>query len=254
MTIADADKYLNNDFKSVDGWCIPHLWNVIQPIHDLQDRMNIKKPIAEIGVFHGKFFIGLALTKNGHGKHHAFDVFDMQQFNLDGAGSGNLVAFSSNLRRSGLTDEHVSIIRADSMALTEKAVIDVRASTEGFSMFSVDGCHTVEHTINDFTIAMQMTCPEGVIFVDDYTNSDWPGVQEGMAKLYLSSSPRFVPLALTCNKLITCHISYHSTMFQTVKDFIVSKLPHVRIKVVKRFGYDCINVHPNYDSDIYCVL
>jgi hypothetical protein len=254
MTVEYVNEYLNDHFESIKGWCTPHLWHTIQAIHELQERLDVKKPIAEIGVYHGKFFIGLSLTKRGYGKHHAFDVFDLQQFNLDGAGAGNLESFLSNLEKVGLSQDELNIIRVDSMALTQGEVMDVRSATGGFSMFSVDGCHTIEHTMNDFTVAMDMTCAEGVIFVDDYNNSDWPGVQEGMSKLYQSGSPRFVPLAFTCNKLVTCHISYHSRFIEHLKEFLKQNFPNVRTKLVKRFGYDCINVHPKFNEKNYCAI
>jgi hypothetical protein len=251
MTIAQASEYLTGPFEQISGWCVPHLWNVIQPIHELQEAWGLTKPVAEIGVYHGKFFIGLALTKFGYGQHTAFDVFDMQEFNLDRAGEGNLQTFRANLLKVGLTDGDVLVKRADSMALNSDDIQTVLATTGRFSMFSVDGCHMIEHTMNDFNVAMQLTSPQGVIFVDDYTNSDWPGVQEGMAKLYFTSSPRFVPLVLTCNKLIACHISYHAKFLKHIGEFVRSNFPTSRMKLVKRLGYDCLNVHPKASESRY---
>ncbi|MGK8235126.1 hypothetical protein ACLGGT_13250 [Roseovarius sp. MS2] len=79
----DLNAYLQTGIHKVDGWCIPQLWQSIWPL-----RQAIGAgPIAEIGVFEGKFFIGLAkcFAENRHDSV-AIDVFDLQQFNLDGAG------------------------------------------------------------------------------------------------------------------------------------------------------------------------
>ena len=245
------NNYLTNQIQNVEGWCFPHLWQLIQPIDQWQRSINLQKPIAEIGVYHGKFFIGLALTKNSHGKHHAFDVFDMQEFNLDGAGNGNLSIFKSNLAKFKLGGDATQIVRSDSMAISQAELIKYKEESKGFSMFSIDGCHLPEHTINDFKIAIELTCTEGIIFIDDYTNVDWPGVAEGIAKFYFNEYPKFVPLAVICNKLIVCHISYHAILIKIITEFISKNHPTTRIKNVIRFGYSCINIHPEYSKDNY---
>lgn len=247
MGIAEVDAYLKGAFGQVQGWCVPHLWNLIQPLHDWQSARGIEGPAGEIGVYHGKFFIGLALTKSGQRPHMAFDVFDMQEFNLDGAGKGNLEAFGANVAAAGLAED-VEIRRVDSMALGPRDVEAVRAATGGFSMFSVDGCHMAEHTINDFRFAMEVTRPGGIIFVDDYLNMDWPGVQEGMAKLYLSDVPRFVPVAYACNKLFCAHLSYAADTFRMLREEVARRFPEAQTKPVKRFGYDCLNLRPDMSA------
>lgn len=242
MDISLLSRYLDETIDEVEGWCIPQLWNVIQPLHDYQTREDITGPAAEIGVYHGKFMAGLALTKRSEGRHLALDVFDMQRFNLDGAGKGNLEAFRRTLERAGLEDDEVAIRRADSMAIGTEDLAEIRDAHGAFSMFSVDGCHMPEHTINDFRIAMELTRPGGIVFVDDYLNPDWPGVQEGLARLYLNSCPRFVPVAYGFNKLFTAHISYAADTYRFLADTIPKQFPHCRLKPVKRFGYDCLNV------------
>ena len=252
QSLDGVSKYLNGSFEKISGWCIPQLWNVIQPIHEFQEKIGCRQPVAEIGVFHGKFLIGLIHTKRSYGKHLAIYVFDLQQFNLDGAGKGSLEKLRENIKLAEIDDGEVYFKRADSMALTIEEISEIRKlSNGGFSMFSVDGCHMVEHTINDFRIAMQLTCPEGVIFVDDYLNMDWPGVHEGMVKLFLTDNPRFVPLAYLGNKLILCHISYHSDFLRHVMSFLNEFYPAQRKKQVRRFGYDSINVHANYSKKDY---
>ncbi|MEM8741204.1 MAG: class I SAM-dependent methyltransferase [Pseudomonadota bacterium] len=251
MGIAAVNHYLHGQFKEVQGWCIPHLWNLIEPLHDWQISKGIEGPAGEIGVFHGKFFTGLALTKTGQGPHHAFDVFDLQQFNLDGAGKGNRAAFEGNIGAAGIEPDDVRIHRTDSMAMLEAETAAIRASTGGFSMFSVDGCHMAEHTINDFRIAMALTKPGGIIFVDDYLNMDWPGVQEGMARLYLNDVPRFVPVAYSCNKLFCAHLSYAAETFDMLRREVAQRFPEAVTKPVKRFGYDCLNLRPDMKGTRY---
>ena len=232
--------YLNGPFTDIAGWCSPNIWQIIWPIAVFQDTAGIKHPVAEIGVYHGKFFIGLIVTK-GVVRNYAIDVFNMQEFNLDHAGQGNLEALQKNLAKSGIAGDSVEFFRTDSLTMTEKDIVHIRARTGGFSLFSVDGCHQPEHTINDIRLAMALTLPQGLIFVDDFVNPNWPGVMEGVAKLYFNECPRFVPVAFGHNKLFLCHLSYH----QKFLDLILTSLQksNITYKLVKRFGYENVSVN-----------
>lgn len=160
--------YLNGEFPAIEGWCIPHLWQTIQPLAMAIGEQAEVGPVAEIGVYHGKFFIGLVKTIGAGANNHAIDVFDLQQFNLDGAGKGSLEQLEGHLRRCKVERGAVEILKRDSMAINRAELDSIRSKTGGFSMFSADGCHMVEHTINDILIAMELIQPHGVIFVDDY--------------------------------------------------------------------------------------
>jgi len=243
--------YLRGPFQQVGGWCSPWLWQFITPLAERQATLGVQAPVAEIGVYHGKFFLGLVKTKGAAKHNHAIDVFDMQQFNLDGAGRGDMEKFRANIDKTGVAQGAVTMLRADSMTLDPPEIERIRTISGGFSLFSVDGCHMVEHTINDVRIAMQLTVPEGIIFVDDYTNQDWPGVQEGIARLYLMDSPRFVPVGVLHNKLFLCHISHHASYLKHLQT-AAAKLTGARSKLVQRFGYPSINLFPAVaGSDAY---
>ena len=250
MAFEALSQYLNTAFHQTEGWCIPQLWQAIQPLSEFQTAKGVNNPVAEIGVYQGKFFIGLMKTRPGL-FHYAIDVFSMQEFNLDGAGKGNLEAFRTNVIKAGEDVNAVVCLERDSMTINHSAIEAIRAKTKGFSMFSVDGCHMVEHTINDMRIAMELTVPQGVIFVDDYYNANWPGVQEAVAKLYLLDSPRFVPLLYSCNKLFLVHISYHRQLLGRVQAFVQKYFPDTAMKLVTRFGYDTLTLMPNGQSGKY---
>jgi len=236
--------YLAGPFTTIQGWCIPQLWQFIQPIHEFQAQNGPLRPVAEIGVHYGKFFIGLAKTKAAPRGNFAIDVFDMQQFNLDNSGKGSLERFEKNLDECGVPRESVEILRTDSLALSDKDLLDIAQKAGLFSFFSVDGCHMAEHTIHDTRMAMRLTAPEGIVMVDDYYNPAWPGVQEGVAKMFFTETPRFVPLLASCNKLFLAHISYHSQYFRAVTDFVKKNHPETTIKRVRRFGYDSLTLTP----------
>ncbi len=241
-------EYLNN-IDQVEGWCMPELWNCIEPIDLFQRENDITGPIAEIGVYQGKFFIGLALTKHDESGHCAFDVFDLQEFNLDKAGVGSLAKFKLNLQNRNIKDFKTTTV--DSLRITEELINKHKHS---FSLFSVDGCHKKEHTISDFKTAMKMVKKDGVIFIDDYYNPNWPEVQEGITKYYLHNTPDFVPFLYTANKLFLCSLSLHNGYFNCVSEFLRLHYTSSRVKVVNRFGYKTLTVLPNRKLKKYLAL
>lgn len=238
-------QYLGETSAQIEGWCDPFLWQALQPLHQLQKKRGISAPVAEIGVHRGKCLIGLILMTNAAEGNLAVDVFDMQEFNLDKSGKGNLEAFKKNLRLCDIPQQAVNILRADSLALQEREMHAVRPSSGGFSFFSVDGCHLVLHTMHDVRTAMELTLPQGIILVDDYYNPVWPGVHEGIARLYLLDQPKFVPLAYSCKKLFLCHVSYHAQYLKALTEFMQRHHPDTGLWFAKRYGYDTLTLAPN---------
>ena len=242
-------EYLSGQFQQIRGHSNPYIWNSLQPLHEWQEFQDIKGPIGEIGVMLGKFFVALALAKDAYPPHFAFDVFDQTQFNLGGGPRGNLDIFKENLKTASLGEKEVEIRRVDSMSITARDIEQVRDATGGgFSIFSVDGCHRAEHTINDVQIAIELTKPGGLILLDDYYNQDWPGVQEGAARLYLNAMPRFIPIAFSCNKLLLAHIGYAEAMLEHLKNELPGRFPGLRINEVPRYGYPTLNIYPDTKS------
>ena len=257
IDFAALQDYLDGPFTEIAGWCNPGIWQAIQPLAEAMAEHGDVGPVAEIGVHQGRFFIGLVKTLGQTGErrrgNHAIDVFDLQAFNLDGSGKGNLEAFNGNLDICGVDSADVKILRADSLTLTRPITSRILSETGGFSFFSVDGCHMAEHTINDMEIAFELTRPDGIIFIDDYYNAYWPGVQEGVTKYYLTNSPRFVPLLFACNKLFLCSLSWHRIYLKAVWDFIKEHHPNTRMKKVSRFGYDTLTIAPPPESKTHII-
>ena len=136
MSYAEVNNYLTNEFKNIEGWCVPQLWNCMEPIMDYHCDIGLNKPIAEIGVYHGKFFLGLVKTVDSIGVSHAFDVFDMQQFNLDGAGKGSLDRVETNLNNCNVNPNSYQLNRVDSMTLNPINLSEMGVTQGMFSWFS----------------------------------------------------------------------------------------------------------------------
>lgn len=117
MTSANVslNSYLSEKIHTVNGWCSPHLWQSIWPLRKLIGSGSV----GEIGVFEGKFLIGLIHTFDTECqlKHAALDVFDMQEFNIDKAGVGKAQVLDVNMDRNGIDARNVEKIRVDSLSL-----------------------------------------------------------------------------------------------------------------------------------------
>lgn len=238
--------YLGQGIHEVKGWCIPQLWQVLWP---LAQRIG-DGPVAEIGVFEGKFLIGLAKTFgcSADNRAQAIDVFDMQMFNLDKAGVGKQEVLEANFDAHGPGRAALDCIRMDSLSLRQRDAQNLLDAHGPFAFFSVDGCHEVAHTMNDIEFAMSVISNDGIIAVDDYTNPNWPGVQEAVAKMYLMRDFAFVPLLVSCNKLLLCSYSRLTEYLNAVETYVRANHAETRMKRVRRFGYENLTVQPDLNN------
>jgi hypothetical protein len=214
--------YLDNHMEQVPGWCSRQLWQIVHPIVEFQNSIGVLNPVAEIGIYQGKFFLGLLATKDAARGNFAIDVFSMQQFNMDGAGEGNRAALIKHAEGFGVDISSIEILECDSTDISPAQIEQIRATSGGgFSLFSVDGCHLPEHTVNDISVAMSLV--------------------EGVSKMYFSGYPKFIPLVVAHNKLFLCHISYHSKYLEIISKSLA--LMSVSYKRVQRYGYECLTAH-----------
>jgi hypothetical protein len=253
-------KYLREHFNLIEGWCYKFNWLPLYYLDQAQRQFGRNGPICEIGVFKGKLFIGLMALKHDTRNHVAIDVFDQQQFNLDGNGKPIRVSdslrhtqrdqFEQNIRQCGFDLKDTTIIQADSLDISFWEIRARPSNFHKFSFFSVDGCHELTHAYNDIKIAFELTSNEGIILVDDYYHADWPGVHEAVAKLYFSESPKFVPLYYVFNKLALCHVNLHSSYLHGLGSYLKANFPVVPIRKVKRYGWESITISPPQGTKI----
>lgn len=211
--------YYNNGFFRVAGYCTTDLFHVI----DLLDSsgINNKGGIAEIGVHHGQFYMMLNATTNTSDRSYAIDVFENQELNIDNSGNGSRSLFEANLRNVDIHHGgNTIIIQGDS---TDPALNLVQTIGPGTCRYvSIDGGHTVEHTLNDLKIAERLISNEGVVILDDIMHYCWVGVIQAAVK-YLSTNPTLVPFAIGHNKLFMCKIAYYKKYFDLLSNSTLSK-------------------------------
>jgi hypothetical protein len=187
--------------RFVEGWVEPEVLDVVRILDATQRAHSVAGAVAEIGVHHGKFFIGLHLL--GRGAALAVDVFGDQHLNVDQSGCGNRERFVRNVKRWA-TMEGVVIHQGDSTDLT--AGDTVFRLLGPIRLFSIDGGHTVDTVLSDLKLAEQVLAEGGVVIGDDVFNERWPDVS--VATLQYLNSSKLSPFAIGFNKVFFTQPAY----------------------------------------------
>ncbi len=217
-------EYQRGGFNKIQGWVDPNLIELFAAFAALP--FNHIGGVAEIGVYHGRFFILLNQLTEQSEKSLAVDIWDNQALNSDGSGAGStsyLESFRQNLldydRHRG---SNTHVVAGDSTTRAVGREI-INAVGEGAMRYvSVDGGHSREHVLNDLRLAEILVADEGVVILDDITNGNWPGVMEG-AITYLQSLPPLRPIAIGHNKLFLARITQHTSYLEAMADWGLSR-------------------------------
>ena len=145
----------------------------LQLLTQLQhDRLGIYGSIAEIGVHHGRFTGFLYVQAKETEKLVAADLFEEKQNeNVDFSGKGDYNKFVEGLNSYGLKESDLyQVIKASSADIATDWYLKEKGgptkkdeALEGFRLFSVDGGHTAELTLNDLQIAFCNLLTGGIV-------------------------------------------------------------------------------------------
>lgn len=231
--------FRDGGFSEVRGYLNKTIFNALQAVQTVQEKLEVKGPMAEIGVHRGQFFLALENLKSDANKSIAVDVFEMQEFNIDKSGRGILEEFSENVAANASYPESVVKIEADSTQLSAEDLLRETKNLK-FRLFSIDGGHTSEHTVHDLRIAQRCLANYGVVFVDDYYHPSWPGVHEGFARFMIMDTPAIVPFAYDCGKLLLTTFSTHR---RVLEEYVAAREgldPDVRTLETYMYGHKVI--------------
>jgi hypothetical protein len=200
----DFDVYKRVGHRFVAGWLAPEVLDILSVLDSAQRSKDIEGAVAEIGVHHGRLFIGLSLLQTGGAKSVAIDVFGDQDLNIDQSGKGDLAIFRKNVERWSSLNSIV-IHQGDSTKVTAG---DLRELAGGdIRVFSVDGGHTDSIVFSDMNLAERTLSPGGVVVADDIFNEEWPGVSTGTLR-YLNEGGKLIPFAIGFNKVFFALADY----------------------------------------------
>ncbi len=178
--------------RDVGGWIEPGALATTVVLSALQRSLGVAGHVAEIGIHHGRYALALSLLRKLGERTIAIDVFEQQELNVDQSGKGDYDTFMANVD-AWLGPEHdVVVLKQDSLTTTPA---DILAAARGrIRLFSVDGSHTYQHTLNDLRLAESVIAEGGIVVVDDFFNPAWPGVPDALAA-YLRNGPKPTLLA-----------------------------------------------------------
>jgi hypothetical protein len=207
-------RYRVTGHRFVEGWFAPEILDIVHTLDAVQRDNDISGAVAEIGVHHGKFFIGLHLLRREQERSVAIDVFADQHLNLDGSGRGDVDKFLANMHRWASTDGLV-VHQGDSTSLDNPTFRELAGSPVRF--FSVDGGHTEDVVFSDMNLAEAALVDGGILIADDVFNERWPGVTVGTLR-YLQKSGTLAPFAIGFNKVFFSQPDYAEIYRHAVVD------------------------------------
>lgn len=229
--------YAKHGCKSVHGWLHPDSALILSKLSEAQDELNVTGGVGEIGVHHGKLFILLHLMLRKGERSFVVDIFENQHLNLDQSGRGDREVFLRNVKRLGGKPELIDIFHKSSLEVTAEEIVE---KTGKIRIFSIDGGHTAEITLNDLIVAEQAIAEGGIIIIDDYFNQEFPGVSEGVAKFFIERKPKIKPIAILPNKVLLTD----EKLAEAYKEILKKKASNWYLKTSDFFGKDVLIFTP----------
>ncbi len=226
----DRERYVHVGIGEVGGW-LAH--DVVFPLTDLADAqkgLGVTGGAAEIGVHHGQLFILLALYLAEDERAVAIDLFEQQSENVDGSGKGDREILEENMAAAGVDRNRVELITSNSADVTAGQILASLGAPP--RLFSVDGGHTPELTVNDLQLAHATVAEGGIAILDDAFSPMWPGVIQGLLT-YLDQPDCLKPFALLGNKTLLTHEAF----CQPYRDVIAPFAQHLHHRQDNVFGH-----------------
>lgn len=183
-------EYCMRGHRQVEGWLQRGSLSILWSLLEAQRLHALAGDVAEIGVFHGKLFIALALSLTDEERAIAVDLFEMKRvpdFEQE---------FRSNLEQFSVPMDRVDIRRCASETIALSAAPEIFGSD--VRLFSVDGSHEYAAVIHDLNLARACISRVGIIALDDLFSAWSPGVSEAAIDFLRHPDNRdIVPLAIS---------------------------------------------------------
>ena len=176
-----SEAYLEDRFRKVKGMSSRTAALVSCRLMRDQTEQGTRGHLAEIGVYEGRFFIGLALCMQPNERAVAIDVFDWPD-------AGVRDRFLANCAQNGvLTD----IVTAHKMSSGEMTTSSLRALTGGPIRFMhIDGAHGYDAVAHDLRLVKPLLHVGGIICLDDVLHPQFPELTIAVSD-FLKASPGF---------------------------------------------------------------
>jgi hypothetical protein len=197
----DTAKFLLYGLASIEGWGIDgYLANLFLRFNEYHRARKIYGNLFEIGVHHGRTSVLLALMST-QGEVSVFvDLFEGRQAeNLDASGAGNRHIFEANLVKWA-PGRAARVLQENSIELDFHSVEELK---EGIRFAHIDGAHYRSAVLNDIGKTRSVLMEGGIVVVDDFMHTGFPGVNEACNAYLEAGGPDVLtPVAMGKNKLI----------------------------------------------------
>jgi Methyltransferase domain len=153
--------------------------SILTSLSQIQHSSGIYGTVGELGVHHGRFTSFLFATARSTEALVVADLFeDNQSENIDLSGLGDYGQFVKGLSAYGLSERDLHAIHRGN---TGELPLDWSAQSNfaPFRLLSVDASHTAASTRRDLALAFCNLAEGGIVVLDDWYHSSWPGVVEG---------------------------------------------------------------------------
>jgi hypothetical protein len=196
------DHYFARGRNRVDGWFGRIDAEIFRALLSFQISRGLRGSLAEIGVHHGKSFIGLCHSLQEGESAYCIDIFDNQTLNIDASGKGDRAAFEKNLRRFGVNLKRLTIRSVSSLEVSASEIVNQVGPVR---FFSIDGGHWDAIVKNDLKLAEASLAEYGVVALDDFHRPEWPDVSAGYFSWMLERKTSLAPFCIGFNKLYLCN-------------------------------------------------
>jgi methyltransferase family protein len=180
--------WFRNPPSDVEGWLPSITARAFHACLAAQEQHNVVGSIAEIGVYHGKTFIGLALSARTDERVVAVDVFEFgdKNFRPD---------FDANVRRYVPDALHQRLVVAPTSSgkiyhPEWRTLLDRPAR-----LVHIDGAHLRKYVLYDFSLAASYLAHGGLVVFDDFCSEYFPGVTTAIID-GLRANPHVRPIAV----------------------------------------------------------
>jgi hypothetical protein len=242
--ISPLEHYVRQGVSDVVGWSGSNVsMLLLSPLLEIQDPDARQFGAFEIGVHHGRYLIAMHNACEPGTRSLGLDLFSDQMRNVDHSGRGDLEQAESNVAIHAREPELVELRQGDSLTWTERDIQEVLERYGAFRLVSIDGGHTHVHVVRDTILGSKLVHPAGFVVIDDFFNTNFPSVTEGVYRLLQSAEVAFVPFLVTRKKLFLCQVGYTEDYWvKVVAQARTEAFAGVSTKVVEIAGYRCLSV------------
>jgi Methyltransferase domain len=241
--ISPLERYVRHGVNEVIGWSGSNVsMLLLHPLLEIQDPHSRQFGAFEIGVHYGRYLIAMHNACDPGTRSMGLDLFADQTRNVDRSGRGNMDQAKSNIATHAREPELVELRQGDSLTWTEREIRETSDRFGGFRIVSIDGGHTHVHVVLDTILGSRVVHPGGFLVIDDFYNTNYPSVTEGVYSLLQSAQIAFVPFLVTRKKLFLCQIGFTDDYWgQLTAKARTEAFSGISTKVVKIAGYRCLS-------------